>query len=380
LSIQKSQGWKEISMAIYRALGTALVPEREYREALGRRTLHEVSESVRSRAPKGRVEFENGVLDAASLPAVEFEPVGFGKPLTVMIRNIYTGQHPRSAFGKSRDMLAMSAMKGLGVYNAAPRAVNFLKKDVTRTSSIQFAGAAEEGTPLVYYSPALTQPDSVVTVEVVFDEFPKESMDKVGGAFSSLAGVPMFAPYSGVLLAAGLLIKLVGKIGEAIVDGDPAFRSTEPITFTLPGQPAAIADFRLMTEEDLDPSVLRDYELRGNKLVKVGSDQEYRGQTPYVVLSLDGRKNDAYASFVPTAATAVLLERFYRTQSGGSTAIDALIEGVKLYNDVRFRRQADAVKKEIDGMPNGDEKSKKSEEYNALVRNILSDELKLKEV
>jgi hypothetical protein len=340
----------------------------------------EFNEGIRARRANARLAFSTGELRAADVPATEFVPVGPGKPLTVMVRHVYTGRYPKSVFGKAKDMLAVSAMKGIEVYNASPRAVNFLKQGVTKNSSMSFAAATEEGTPLVFYSPALTQLDSVLSFEIVFDEFPKEAFDKVASTFQGLSGVPAFTPYSGVILAAGILTRLVGKLGEAIYDGDPAFRATESIVFSMPGTAPAVADFRLITDENLDSALLEGYELSGGKLVKTGTKEAYAGDVPYIVISLDGRKHDEYASFTPTAATAALLERFYRSQSSGSAGLEALVEGVKLYNDVRYRRKAEALKREIDSLPDGEQKTSRVSEFNAFVRNILSDELRLKEL
>jgi len=347
-------------MPIYRVLGSKLYTEAEFRERLADRSI--------ARAI------------AAAPPTIEFVPVGPGTPLTVMIRNVYTGRYPKGAFGGAKDMLVISAMKGIEVYNASPRAVNFIKKDVRKNASIALPAATEEGTPLVFYSPSLTQTDSVLTIEVVFDEFPKEAFDKAAGLFQSLGGIPAFAPASGVLFAAGILTRLIGRLGEAVTDGQPVLRATEGITFTLPGTLPPVADFRLLTDEELDRSVLSGYELRGNKLVKAGTDEDYRGDVPYLVISLDGRKNDAFASFVPTAATAAILERFYRSQGAGVTVMEGLVDAVRLYNDVQFRRKAEGLRKAIDAMPEGPDKQKRIEEFNALVRNILSEELKLKEI
>ncbi len=346
-------------MPIYRALGSKLYTEAAFREKVADRSF---------------------ARSMAAAPPTEFFPVGPGKPLTVMIRNVYTGRYPKGAFGGAKDMLVVSAMKGIEVYNAAPRAVNFLKKDVRRNASVALPAATDEGTPLVFYAPALTQADSILTIEVVFDEFPKDAFDKAASVFTGLGGIPAFAPASGVLFGAGILTRLIGRLGEALVDGQPVMRATEGLTFTLPGALPPVADFRLLTDEELDRSMLTGYELRGDRLMKVGTNEEYTGDVPYVVISLDGRKNNAFEGFVPRAATAAILERFYRSQGAGVTVLDGLVDAVKLYNDAQFRRKAESLRKEIGGLPDGPEKEARIDEFNALARNILSDELKLEEL
>src|SRR5205823_2086794 len=126
--------------------------------------------------------------------------IGLNKPLTVQIRHVYSGQFPKqSFFSKNKDMLVTSAMKDVAVFNAQPRAVNFLRKSVGAKSNFDSPDATAQGTPLVCYSPAVTSSSTILTLEIVFDEFPDELISKVSGAISSLAGVPLFLPASGYL-------------------------------------------------------------------------------------------------------------------------------------------------------------------------------------
>lgn len=368
-------------MTVYRALGNAFVSEEEYRERLLDGSLGDFFGS----AGGGRVQeldFEFGRITTNDLPAprVGFTPVGLGKPMAVMIRRIYTGKHPaKKGFGGRKDMLVVSAMKGLGVYEASPRAVNFLTSDVGPKTSVQFQSAMHSGTPLVYYTPALTQADSVVSFEFIFDSFPKDAIDSVSSTLTALGGIPVFAPASASLLAAGTLLKLGAKLGEAIFDGSPEFEATDPITFALPGAPSAVADFRLVVDPmRFDRAILRDYQLRGGDELVDANGKPYSGECPYLVVSIDGASNREFEKFTPTAATAALLERFYRSQTVSSTVLDGLVEAMKLSNDMRFRSRAESVKKEIED-PKLDPArlQAKIDEYEALRKNILTDALAL---
>ena len=111
--------------------------------------------------------FAHGRFLARAQPAVlrdgeariKFEPIGIGRPLIVEVRRVYTGSHPAPGwFSESKDMLVTSAMKSIATFNAAPRAVNFLKKGVERKTTLTQVAATSDGTPLVYYSFAMTRP------------------------------------------------------------------------------------------------------------------------------------------------------------------------------------------------------------------------------
>lgn len=368
-------------MTVYRALGNAFVSEEEYRGRLMDGSLAKFLDSASGgHAASLDLEYRGIKTSDVTPPPTPFVPVGLGQPLTVMIRRIYTGRYPsKNIFGGRKDMLVVSAMKGFGVYEASPRAVNYLTSDVGAQYTQQFGSAMASGTPLVFYTPALTQADSVVSFEFIFDSFPKDAIDAVGSTLTALGGLPVFAPASASLLAAGILVKLGAKLGEAIFDGSPEFEATDPITFALPGAPSAVADFRLVVDpQRFDPAILRDFQLRGgDMLVDVGGN-EYKGECPYLVLSLDGAPRKQYEGFMPTAATAALLERFYKSQAASSTVLEGLIEAMKLANDMRFRSRAESVKKEIDALAKDPAKQKaKIDEYNALAKNILTEALAL---
>ena len=108
----------------------------------------------------------------------QFEPIGMGKPLTIEIRHIYTGQFPktRRVFrngllpDRARDMLVTSAVRSQTVAAAAPRAVNVLEQDVKPHSHWNNPSAVKRGTRLVYYSPAQLDRQTDLTLEVGFGE------------------------------------------------------------------------------------------------------------------------------------------------------------------------------------------------------------------
>lgn len=136
--------------------------------------------------------------------AQPFQPIGIGKPMSVEIAYVYTGGlSAPSFFGNRPDMLIASAVKRLPVFEAAPRAINCLFRKVAQSFRFCDIAAAEPGTPLIYHTPALSDRGTTLTIEFVFDHFPEEAITQVSSLLSSAAGIPVFAPATGYLMAGG---------------------------------------------------------------------------------------------------------------------------------------------------------------------------------
>lgn len=308
-------------------------------------------------------------------------PIGLGRPLTVQIRHVYTGDQAHGFWG-DKDLLVTSAMKSVAAYDGAPRAVNFLVHKAKQNRNFRAVDATEKGTPLVCYTPALAHSSSVLTVEVVFDGFPDEMFAAVGQAFSAAAGLPVFAPASGYLAAAGIVTKLLGGVGKALINGTPALKRTEEVTFVTPGSMAAEAGFRLLLADDAPATLLDHYTLSAEGALVKKSDGRtlYDGPETYAVISLDGRENDDFKGFTPAAASAALLDKFYNINDGSSRPIALLQQALSLYNDMVFRDKATAASRKLSRI--ADKQSQEYKDLQALVEayiaNISAAELKPK--
>lgn len=374
-------------MAIFYGIGNALVGNDELRDKAAQGKLQNFQELMMSRSKDARMEFMFGTATAENVTrsitddaggTIGFEPIGIGKPLTIQLRHVYTGNRAHGFWG-DKDMLVTSAMKSIATYAAAPRAVNYLVRKSENNRNFRTIAAVDKGTPLICYSPSLSQSSSVVTVEVIFDNFPKETFDAVSQAFSLAAGVPVFAPASAYLVAAGIVTKLVGNVGKSLANGTPALRRTEEVTFVTPGSQTAIARFALLIADGIEDSVLQDYKINDKGVLARVDDETkpYEGPEPYVVLSLDGRENDDLKNFAPTAASAAILDRFYNIQDSGAQPLGQLVEGLKLYSDMKFRDKALTTANKMKGLEQSSKEYKELQTlYNAYVNNIGNDGLK----
>jgi hypothetical protein len=354
-------------MPRYRPVGTHLVSTDELSE-------------LEVNAPDRIIEMQasEDTLEGIRGEAAHFEPIGLNKPLSVEIRHVYTGEHPKGAFPKN-DLLVTSAMRSIATFNAQPRAVNFLMSNVKKNSNLRNPAATDAGTPLVFYAHALVEENSLMDIEVIFQRFPQELFEAAGAAFKAAAGIPIFVAQGAgtALMAAGAITKLAGGIGEKLFDGRPIFKQTIELSFTRGGSLVPTEGFHVITGPEFD--IIREgleFDAVNGRLLALG--MEYDGPHPYVVISLDGRMHDDYADFVPTAASAALLESFFHAGDGQQQSMGILLDAVRLYNDYQFKSKANGVAAEMAALDvNSAEYQKLKERYDAYLANMLTDSFKL---
>lgn len=309
-----------------------------------------------------------------------FEPIGINKPLSIEIRHIYTGEHPRGAIFRS-DMLVTSAIRSIASFDAQPRAVNFLKGNVDKQFNLRNPAASDDGTPLVYYSHALVDENSVMDIEIVFQRFPEELFETLSGAFKVAAGVPVFVMkgISGLLLAASTVTRIAGALGERLVDGRPVFKQTVELSFTRAGSPVPVEGFHILTNPEFDPQRARlEFDSENGRLLNADGTA-YNGPHPYVVISLDGRQHEAYRDFAATAASAALLDSFFHIGEGQQSSLSLVQDAIKLYNDYQFKQKADALATQMERLaPDSAEYQRLEARRDAYLSNLLTDSFALR--
>lgn len=373
-------------MSIYYVIGDALVSDQELYEKRLSGTLPASFEDLSRGLELAPIEFSNGKLTLENLSrgfgnslaqTVPFQEVGIGKPLTIEIRHVYTGKHPkRTMFDDDKDMLITSAMRSGATFDAAPRAINFVKKQVTSKKHFENPAAHETGTALLHYTPALTDKSLLLSLEMGFDDFGDALITQLGTALGNAAGIPLFVSHSAHLLAAGAVTKLTAEIGSKLFDKSPPFKVTEDLHFQRAGSEIPTAGFYLLTHGEVGEGFLREHRVNDDGLLKIDGTP-YDGDMPYMIISLDGTRNDQYRDFAPTAASAATLERFFAINSGQEQPLEPILQALKLYSDWSFRRKADELKQKIEQLPaDSGDREQHQNEYDALVVNILDSLLK----
>ncbi|GGL35574.1 hypothetical protein [Caulobacter rhizosphaerae] len=352
-------------MSVFRVLGEEVVTKSEYLES-------------RSADPDRPSPLEAALGGAKGLEsdltgATQFVPIGSGQPLTVLIREVYTGKHPKKTIlgGGDKSMLVTTALKGYATYAPASRAVNFAEPGIGSRRQLVAPSAVNAGTNVVAYSPAVLTDQLIFTVEMAFDRFPEGLLNTIASSFTKAAAVPLLLPAREYLLAAGGLLKIATDWADALVDGEPAFSSTDTIDFDIPGVVPAKADFRVMGSEDHRGLTYKP----GLGLVSA-TGTRYDGDSPYVVVSLDGAERKSLESFAPTLATAEQLKKFLNAKTGAEASIDALMQGIQLANDIAYREQALKLQAEISAETDAKQKEAKTKRLEAIKKNILTAELK----
>jgi hypothetical protein len=346
-------------VAIYRVLQEEVLTERDFYQQI---------DALPKEPARG--------LEAASAQPIEFLPVGKGKPLTVMIRHVYTGRHPERSFflDKGGDIAVVSGVKDFDVFSASARALNFVATGQRAHSHLRGPAALEQGTAVVTYSPALLADSITLTIEIAVARFPAELVASLSGAFTALSGLPLLMPYAGYLLGAGQLVKLSGDLGHSLFDG-PVFSITDPLNFEVPGSAPAQADFRVLANSTLRAN---RYNFKDGQGLIDARGAPYDGDEPYVVVSLDGRANSRLEKFAPTVASSAVLQRFFQIKDGQQALIDTFVEGIRLASDMKYRDRAKDLQADIarlQGEP--DRKAALEKELDSVRKNITTKDLQV---
>ncbi len=361
-------------MAYFFVIGNTLVHPDEYQSKLKSgevrrfRTALAARSKAQQKAGTARarkavsLEFTTGsvtdeqVLTARQDAAPDFQPVGIGRPLSIEIAGIYTGDAPNSALGQKPDLLVTSAVKSLVTFDAAPRAINQLirkVKDVTYYPP----SALNQGCPIVYYTPALADETLLCSFELLAENFTSHSASVISKLMAAAGGLPVFAPASLYLIAGSELTKIIGDLSKLIPGKQPFLRDDLNLYFSTPGLEPGIAHAAVIYNQS------DEGELSHCKVDKIGRQSrvrlalvdgegnEYQGPAPYMIALIDGRARPDLAGFSPRLASAALLERFYTAGSEAEGKLDTIFTAaLELYNDYTFRLKAEDFKNQISAL------------------------------
>jgi hypothetical protein len=281
-----------------------------------------------------------------------FEPLGLGKPISIQIYTIYTGEVQRNIFGGKPGMLVTSAVKtDIGTTEARPRALNMMFDLVKSNQYISYS-AMTVGTPIVFYTQSVVNEEINVSVEMAFDRLKKREVDQLTSLFGAAAGIPIFAPAATYLMAGGTIISILKGLAELFMPGKAFFHSDIPLRFNDPLFLSFVADaYALYRSEDE-----AEFENCEKQIVKAGAGKEYlalvdtrtgkpyAGKAPYIITVFDGRdRSRDLKDFTPTLVSAAILDQFY---SGVPTtnALNTVKEAMNLYNDLSYNKKAEEIK------------------------------------
>jgi hypothetical protein len=326
-------------------------------------------------------EVESAAFDVGTVPAGDavrpFANIEFGKPLNILLRRVYTGKFPEKRLLNSRKpMLITSAIKDISTTSAAAQAVNVLKQSVSARSVFAGPSAREEGTQVVYYSPAVASSLITISVQMIFDDFNEELFTRASQLFGNLSGVPIFVPAAGYLLGASSILKIAADVGNAIFSGHAVLDESIEIDFSFGGGSIPQPGFWVLSPVPLDR---KRYQFDpSNGLIDKASGRAYEGDDPLIVLSVDGSSQPTLTNFTPLLASAGLLGRFFSQKQGSEVVLDNVLAAMKLYNDYTYRMKAEELQQQIATLPAANEvRIKLQQQIEALNASIIETRLRL---
>lgn len=366
-------------MTVFRVLGDHLISENEF-AAKAPAIVRHVENAKAGGQPGPEIMLESGDPFAFKAPAVGgaesgFTPIKYGSPLLVDIRYAYSGNvgENSSILHGTGDIAVISGVKNWSAFKASARGLNWVAPKRGKRQLLAKPGALSDGCTLIAYQKAIATKQVQIGVELASASSGDPLTKVLGGAFTAAAGIPLFMPYAGALLAAGQIIPAVGKLLQAITEKRVQWQANEDLNFGIAGMNDADAGFRVIAHADPELERLRFDPAHG--LVDADG-HPYLGDQPYVVVAVDGASQTELENFTPMVASAEMLQRFKLSETGQSSGIDDLLDLMTIISDVKFRNEALGVKQKITADLSADEKKKLQDRYDALVKNIIKSELK----
>jgi hypothetical protein len=221
---------------------------------------------------------------------------------------------------------------------------------------------------------------------MTFNDFPEENFDSLGNGFITIAGFPFVAttPYSAGLTAFGTLIKLLSGFINRKFDNDKEFFTTAPLNVADYG-PQHKSGYYVVTDSrtyELEKDFPDAYTLNDDfNLINKNTKQNYRGDTPYIIIGIDGTEDKSLNNFEPSLVTADLINKYYGKKESQKECLEQLLEGITYCTDLYYRNKVDSLDDEIKKLPqNASEKTKEKllAERDAYAKNIINDLMKKK--
>src|SRR5690606_11648087 len=189
-----------------------------------------------------------------------------------------------------------SGIKSLATHDSAPKAINQIVKKISDHSYYK-PNAFDRGSSIIYYTPSLDIETILCSFHLVADTFNEKTFQRISEMMKAAGSLPVFAPAQGVLIAGGIISDMVGNLGKAIFESNPFFKGNLEIKLNSPGQIITKASHVAIIEDQHYTEFInyktQNINMNGNssmRLVNKISGETYRGDKPYLLLSIDGRQ------------------------------------------------------------------------------------------
>lgn len=344
----------------------------------------------------GLLQTDNLVPTTDGVPTTD---IGLGKPLSIRILSMYPGREHH------RELLVTSAVKSRTTYDAKPRAMHCVFRNVG--GKLLAPLPSESGSRIVYYSPSVL--DSALDVELrfAFDDFDYDNAEKWLAVASKAASLPVFAVATSlggpggaaagksILYFAERAVRVVLGAIDRLVDSDNDWVATGSFSMDFgksglkessPGyvlfygdnenaQTLAPVDGDL-ARQDWAPrsSAYRVDPATGTVVYADDPGQPVMEDEPYVLTYVNGASEEELVGWKTAAVSAALATRFLNFSGGPADDLGALLEG---YNDMRMATKYTEATEKLKGENLSlDERTKWERERDAYFQYIQNDDVK----
>lgn len=278
-----------------------------------------------------------------------YKEIGIGKPLLVQIYTMYTGKHPsKFGLGAPRLLVSSTVKKAKStVGTKSPRAVNQLVNQIVDNQYLHI-DPANVGTPYVFYSPAMVEQKIDISISFDIKKFDDKLFGQLSNALNSAGVLPVFAPASVYLFSISSVINFGKELGKIFIEDAGYMNGVLNIEFNGPFGTFLPNWYCICNTSDeaefKDLSLFKDDKNR--VFLGKSEDEKYEGDAPYVIVVIDGRKDDSLNEFQPLLASAEILEDFYGNEPGENVT-KVITEAMSLYNDLNYNHAALEIKDKI---------------------------------
>ncbi len=300
----------------------------------------------------GVLETTRGPVSAADLAVVRegvpgFQKIGPGNPLSLQILTVYTGDPP----GKRRDLLITSGHRAAKTFDAAQKMLNQIVKKAEDHAYLE-PSAFDQGSPIVYYTKSVTDETILCSFQLASDRFDEQIFTGIKKLFSQAAGLPVFLPAQGYLLAGSVLTTMARRLTKAIFEGKPLLDADLNLHFNTPNVAVSEAQSAVLyNDSDRDELSGLDVRQVGNTLALVDANgKRYKGAAPYMIVNIDGRDRPQLEEFGGQAVSSAMLSKFYGGGSPTQEVLGVLGTGLKLYNDSRSRDHGEEAGRKLEDL------------------------------
>lgn len=321
-------------MSVLYGLGNRLLTKEEY-----------ISEARSTTTRKTKV---RGTKSRETKNQFTFKDIGIGKPLLVQIYTMYTGKHPsKFGLGAPRLLVSSTVKEASNISSTkTPKAVNQLVNQIEDNQYL-YIDPENIGTPYVYYSPAMVEQKVDITISFDIKKFDDKLFEQLSKALQGAGALPVFAPASTFLFSVSSVINFGKELGKIFIEDKGYMKDVLNIEFNGPCeniQPNWYCICNTSDEDELKLDVWKDH--KNHVFLGKSKEEKYDGDAPYVLLSVDGRKNDSLNGFQPLIASAEILEDFYGSAPGAGVT-QVITDAMSLYNDLAHNKAAIEIKEKI---------------------------------